>query len=178
MKKNHELINMIVAGGINPRIIAESLGTTVTSLNYLLSKPELITDSLKEKILKIIEDYQSELRLFKEETDNEADIFEDTEFQKILGERIKIFAKQRYNTLKELAEALNISPQQLNQYTTGKREPGCKILSKLLDLGCDINWLLSGSKISESYKIITLENQIKELKESLTEIIKVAGKGL
>ncbi len=178
MRKNLELINIIAAAGISPKTIAESLGTTVTSLNYLLSSPDLITDSLREKILKIIDDYQSELRLFKEDIDNESDIFEDTEFQKILGERIKIFAKQRYNTLKELASALDISPQQLNQYTTGKREPGCKILNKLLDIGCDINWLLSGSKISESYKIITLENQIKELKETLTEIIKVAGKGL
>jgi transcriptional regulator with XRE-family HTH domain len=154
------------------------LGTTLTSLNYLLANPELITDVLKERILKIIDDYQSELRLFKDELPNESDIFNDIEFQKILGERIKIFAKQRFNTLKELAAALEISPQQLNQYTSGKREPGCKILSKLLDLGCDINWLLSGSKISESYKIITLENRINELKETLTEIIKIAGKEL
>ncbi|HPN38564.1 MAG TPA: helix-turn-helix transcriptional regulator [Melioribacteraceae bacterium] len=178
MRKNLELINIIAASGINPKIIADTLGTSLTSLNHLLSSPNLITEQLKEKILKIIDEYQSELRLFKEETDIDTDIFEDAEFQKILGERIKIFAKQRYNTLKELATALDISPQQLNQYTTGKREPGCKILSKLLDLGCDINWLLSGNKISESYKIITLENQVKELKETLTEIIKVAGKGL
>lgn len=177
MKKKHELINIIAASGVNYKYIADKLGTSLTSLNHILSNPSLITDSFTSKVLKIIEEYQSNLTIFKDE-EIELNLFEDTEFQKILGERIKIFAKQKYTTLKELAKDLEISPQQLNQYTTGKREPGCKILSKLLSLGCDINWLLSGTKLSESYKILLLENQIKELKETLTEIIKLAGKSL
>ncbi len=177
MKKKHELINTIIASGVNPKYIADKLGTSLTSLNHILSNPSLITDPFASKVLKIIEDYQANLSIFRDEN-IDSNLFQDVEYQKILGERIKIFAKQKYSTLKELAQALEISPQQLNQYTTGKREPGCKILSKLLELGCDINWLLSGTKLSESYQILLLENQIKELKETLTEIIKLAGKSL
>ncbi|MFH0735873.1 MAG: helix-turn-helix transcriptional regulator [bacterium] len=176
MNKNKDILNIIEASGISIKTLAEKLGANYTSLNFLLADPNKITDVLKDQIDSIIEEYQSDLNLFKDQDVEENGLFVDSEFQKILGERIKYFAKQKFSTLKELASALNISPQQLHQYTSGKREPGCKILSKLLEIGCDINWLLSGSKISESYQILTLENEIKTLKITLGEISKLIKK--
>ncbi len=176
MNKNIDILNIIEASGISIKALAEKLGTNQTSLNFLLADSNKMTESLKKQIAHIIEEYQLELNLFKDDNFDDGNLFVDSEFQKILGERIKYFAKQKFSTLKELAFALGISPQQLHQYTSGKREPGCKILSKLLEIGCDINWLLAGTKISESYKIMTLENQIKDLKSALNEITKIINK--
>ena len=65
---------------------------------------------------------------------------------------------------------MDISPQQLHQYISAKREPGSKILVKLLKLGCDINWLLSGSESMESFKIDKLEKELSKLQENLNQI--------
>ncbi len=175
MKKNKELLNLIEASGISIKLLADKLGTNPNSLNFLLADSNQITETLENQILFILQEHHSELSLFKDEI-IEDNLFIDTEFQIVLGERLKIFAKQKFTTLKELADALGISPQQLNQYTSGKREPGSKILSKLLELGCDINWLLTGQKISESYKILTLENEIKNLKLAISEINNIIQK--
>lgn len=52
-----------------------------------------------------------------------------------------------------LAKKLGMLPQSLYQYTKGNSVPGGKILTKLAELGCNINWLLLGedgvSKVRE-----------------------------
>ncbi|MCX7781983.1 MAG: helix-turn-helix transcriptional regulator, partial [Negativicutes bacterium] len=83
---------------------------------------------------------------------------------------------RKYGTLKKLAEAMNVSPQQLQQYISGKREPGSKILTRLLRLGCDINWLLGGKEALESYKIYKLESELRKLQQSISQINSVIQK--
>jgi transcriptional regulator with XRE-family HTH domain len=71
---------------------------------------------------------------------------------------------------------MKISPQQLQQYISGKREPGSKILAKLLRLGCDINWLLGGRESWESYKIYRLEGEVRKYQNGFQQIENVINK--
>ena len=104
------------------------------------------------------------------------DLFSDKDLRVGIGHRIRTFAKRKYGTLKRLAEGMEISPQQLQQYISGKREPGSRILLKLLRLGCDINWLLGGSETPESYKIYKLESELRKMHEGYAEIEAVVKK--
>ncbi|TSA28388.1 MAG: XRE family transcriptional regulator, partial [Ignavibacteriales bacterium] len=104
------------------------------------------------------------------------DLFTDDKLQLGIGERLRLFAKRKYGTLKKLAEAMKISPQQLQQYISGKREPGTRIMVKLLKLGCDVNWLLGGKESIESYKIYKLETELRKLQSSFTQIADLTKK--
>ncbi|MFA3783132.1 helix-turn-helix domain-containing protein [Melioribacteraceae bacterium 4301-Me] len=174
MKKQDEIKHLINTLGIKVSSIAEKVGLKSQTLNYLIYESEEFDDELYEKIKEIIDNYQFELDLFEEE-EQMPDLFSE-EFNLGIGERIRIFAKQKYGTLKKLAAAMKISPQQLQQYISGKREPGSKILARLLRLGCDINWLLGGKESLESYKIQLLESKIKKLKHSLQQISSIIKK--
>jgi transcriptional regulator with XRE-family HTH domain len=157
-------------------MIAEKLGMKVQTLNYLLSESPQFDDELYLQIKKIIDEYQFELNLFEGELDNNLDLFSDEKLQLGIGERIRFFAKRKYGTLKKLAESMKISPQQLQQYISGKREPGTRILVKLLKLGCDVNWLLGGKEAIESYKIYKLENELRRLQNNFSQIIEITKK--
>lgn len=129
---------------------------------------------------KTIVDYEKTNVTFRLLTVNEysedLDLFNDEKLQFGLGERIRLFAKRKFGTLKKLADAMSISPQQLQQYISGKREPGSKVLIRLLKLGCDINWLLGGRESLESYKIFRLENELRKLQSSFQQITEVVQK--
>jgi len=131
---------------------------------------------LYENIKDIIDSYQFDLGLTDEEETDNYNLFSDEKLSIGIGNRIRFFAKRKYGTLKSLAIAMNISPQQLQQYVSGKREPGSKILAKLLRLGCDINWLLGGSESVESYKIYKLEKNLRDLQTGYSEISDVLNK--
>jgi len=60
----------------------------------------------------------------------------------LLGEKIRFFGDQKFGSIKKYAEALDMKPSSLQKYLNGDREPGTGILKKMLNLGCDINWLL------------------------------------
>jgi len=61
-----------------------------------------------------------------------------------IGDRIREFGLSKFETLTAFALNLGTSPQSLNQYINGDRMPGSNILNKLSDLGCSIDWLLTG----------------------------------
>jgi len=66
-------------------------------------------------------------------------------FNKIeIGARLKEFGDGNFKNFSRFAEALGMKAQSLYVYINGKSSPGAEIISKLLDLGCDINWLLTG----------------------------------
>jgi SOS-response transcriptional repressor LexA len=67
----------------------------------------------------------------------------------LIGERIREFAEVKYKSLKELAKALGMMPQTLNQYLNGKAVPGGQLLKKFAELGADITYLLTGEKLKE-----------------------------
>lgn len=109
-----------------------------------------------------------------------------------IGDRLRIFAKY-IGTSKRLAEMLGMTPQSLNFYLKGKREPGANILKRLLDLGLNINWLLTGegemltySESNHGVNSSELMNKIRSLEKEcqgkdviinslIDEIIKLKG---
>ncbi|MEJ5350391.1 MAG: helix-turn-helix transcriptional regulator [Melioribacteraceae bacterium] len=175
MTKQEEIKYLINTYGIKLSYIAEKIGIKTQTLNYLLNEHYPFDDELYKKIKEIIDDYQFELNLFDESYQEDFDLFNE-ENQFSIGERIRIFAKKKYGKLKKLADAMNISPQQLQQYISGKREPGAKILIKLLRLGCDINWLLGGKESIESYRIYKLETRLRELEQAAEQISQIIKK--
>ncbi len=176
MTKQEELRYLLHTFGIKLNFVAEKLGMKVQTLTYLLDESPQFDDELYHQIKKIIEDYQFELNLFEVGDIDNLDLFTDEKLQAGIGERMRLFAKRKYGTLKKLAEAMKISPQQLQQYISGKREPGTRILAKLLRLGCDVNWLLGGKESFESYKIYKLESELRRLQNSFTQISELTKK--
>ena len=162
--------------GIKQNWLAHQIGLKPQTLSYLLNESKKFNEDLYKSIKEIINAYQYDQELFNSRFDDNYDLFDDEKIRIGIGGRIRIFAKRKYGTLKKLASAMEISPQQLQQYITGKREPGSRILIKLLRLGCDINWLLSGTESLESFKIDKLERELRKLQESLNQISELVKK--
>lgn len=177
MTKQEEIKYLIHTLGIKLSMIAEKLEMKVHTLSYLINESPQFDDDLYKQIKKIIDDYQFELNLFDGEHSEDFDLFTDDKLQVGIGERMRFFAKKNYGTLKKLAEAMGISPQQLQQYISGKREPGTRILIRFLRLGCDVNWLLGGRESLESYKIYKLEGELRKLQNNLSQISMIVHKG-
>lgn len=176
MTKQEELKYLLHTLGIKLSMVAEKLDMKIQTLSYLLNESPQFDDDLYHDIKKIVDDYQFELNLFEEAHSENLDLFTDEKLQMGVGERMRFFAKKKYGTLKKLADAMKISPQQLQQYISGKREPGTRILVKLLRLGCDVNWLLGGKDSVESYKIYKLENELRRLQNNFSQIAELTKK--
>lgn len=84
-----------------------------------------------------------------------------------MGERIRRFGLKKFASIKEFAEAMGMSPSNLQAYLQNRREPGTPILKRLIELGCDIDWLLMGEESNDKrLKIIQEQSQrIKELEK-------------
>ena len=176
MSKQKELQQLIKSLGIKESWLSEKLGLKLSTFKFLLFESEKFDHDLYEQIKEAIEDYQYDLNLYTEENPISLDLFSDEDLRVGIGHRIRTFAKRKFGTLKRLAEAMEISPQQLQQYISGKREPGSRILLKLLRQGCDINWLLGGSESIESYKIYKLESELRKMHEGYSEIEKIVNR--
>jgi transcriptional regulator with XRE-family HTH domain len=61
-----------------------------------------------------------------------------------IGQRLRKFGLGRYGSIKEFAKAMRMSPPGLQQYLADKREPGTPVLQRLIKLGCDVEWLMTG----------------------------------
>ncbi len=177
MTKQEEIKYLIHTLGVRPSWIAEKIGMKLQLLNYLLHESTTFDDDLYIQIKEAIESYQFELHLFEDEFAETFTLFNNERLHLGLGERVRFFALKKYGTLKKLAEAMEITPQQLQQYISGKREPGTRILVKMLRLGCDLNWLLGGKESLESYKIYKLESELKKLQHTLGQITTLVQKG-
>lgn len=99
-----------------------------------------------------------------------------------VGNRLREFGK-RYGTMTAFAEALGMSVPNLNQYLLGRSIPGGPVLKRLIGLGCDITWLLTGAKHDDSIimnqvaeRMIALEKENAALKRNLGNILSVANK--
>jgi hypothetical protein len=60
------------------------------------------------------------------------------------GKRIRLFGETVYESIKDFALDLNMAPSNLQKYMNSEREPGMGILGRMLEMGCNLNWLLSG----------------------------------
>jgi transcriptional regulator with XRE-family HTH domain len=65
---------------------------------------------------------------------------------KEIGARLRSFAEGRYKSMVAFAESLGVSASQINDYLSGRRTPGNTMQSRLRDLGCDIEWLMTGKR--------------------------------
>jgi len=173
MNKREEVNHKLNSLNISINWLAQKLEIKSQTLSYLLESDDHFDDDLYNSINNAIESYQYELNFGKDPTPSELSLFDENVLKDGIGERIRIFAKRKYDTLKALAEAMEISPQQLQQYISGNREPGSRILIKFLKLGCDINWLLGGSESLESYRIYKLELEIRNLRAKLAKIARI-----
>lgn len=60
------------------------------------------------------------------------------------GDRLYEFMiRKGYTTKKDMAGALGLFPQYINNYLNGLIDP-VNIADRLLELGCNVNWLISG----------------------------------
>lgn len=91
-----------------------------------------------------------------------------------IGDRIRKFGEDNFTSMVEFASYLEVSKANLNQYLQGKNPPGFKMLSRLLLLGCDLNWLLSGKHTSSIME--QLKDREKELERELLEKDKIISK--
>ncbi|MBM3300829.1 MAG: LexA family transcriptional regulator [Deltaproteobacteria bacterium] len=72
-----------------------------------------------------------------------------------IGERLREFGLEKFSSIKEFAKAMKMSPPSLQQYLSDRREPGTPVLQKLIKLGCDVEWLMTGkSKPAEGSGLI------------------------
>ncbi|MGE5410072.1 MAG: S24 family peptidase [Clostridiales bacterium] len=67
------------------------------------------------------------------------------------SKRLKKFANSSYGGVGKLAERLGITQPQLSNYTSGNREPKASFLNSLAQIGCDVNWLLTGQVSGHKY---------------------------
>lgn len=81
----------------------------------------------------------------------------------IIAENLKIFGVNKFKNSTEYAKALDMKSQSLYKYINGESVPGGLILKKLAQLGCDINWLLTG----ESYNSPEAEEMDRKDRERL-----------
>ncbi|MCF8260988.1 MAG: helix-turn-helix domain-containing protein [Melioribacteraceae bacterium] len=176
LHKQEEIKFLLHTYGIKMSWLADKLGFKLQTLTYLLNESPNLDEDIYLKIKDVIEEYQLELDLFDSNGSELITLFDEDKIQLGIGERIRIFAKRKFGTLKGLADAMEISPQQLQQYISAKREPGSKILIKLLRLGCDINWLLGGTEKAESYRLYKLETDFKKFQDSIKQIISIVHK--
>ena len=62
----------------------------------------------------------------------------------LIASRLREFAYSKTDRLTEFAKSLDMLPQTLNSYLSGKITPGSELLIRLSEMGCDIEWLLTG----------------------------------
>lgn len=68
-----------------------------------------------------------------------------------LGSRLKLWTKEYCGSLSKLSQKSGIAYPQLSRYANDAAEPGTDILRKLYEMGCDINWLLTGQVSGHKY---------------------------
>ncbi len=85
-----------------------------------------------------------------------------------IGNRLREFGLKKFGKLKLLAEALDISPSNLQKYLNDERELTTSHLQKLHELECNVSWLLLGKY--ESFK------QDDDLKSRIEKTIIILAK--
>lgn len=65
--------------------------------------------------------------------------------KKDIGSRFKIIADELFDgNISELARTMGMSPQSFNKYAQGDTLPGTVVLKRVIEVGINLNWLLSG----------------------------------
>lgn len=62
------------------------------------------------------------------------------------GDRLKLYAKERFKTVRALSAATDIAASTFTQYFTGTQAPGYRQLQRLFNVGLSIDWLLADER--------------------------------
>ena len=82
--------------------------------------------------------------------------------KKEVAQNLRLFGYKKFGTMKKFAEALDMNPSTLySGYLNGRSLPGPVLLVKLIDLGCNINWLLT----NRESPFINDDDRTKKLEE-------------
>ena len=97
-----------------------------------------------------------------------------------IADRLRAFGDANFASIKAFALAMEMSPPALQNYLRGKSEPGTPVLLRLINLGCDINWLLTGEiegagPCSDQEKIKELEEEVESLRNRITAISELSN---
>jgi len=81
-----------------------------------------------------------------------------------IANRLKEFGQSKFGTdygwKKQFADALGVTTQHLDRYLSAASQPGNKMYTRLIHLGCDIQWLLTGIPSKDLESITMAEKEI------------------
>ncbi len=89
-----------------------------------------------------------------------------------ISKRLRYFAHMRFGSLKELAAHLGVTSSTLSQYTTGKSIPGNTMQSRLRDIGCDIEWLMTGESEPVQTEDVSISQEFKRLRKEFSTLLR------
>lgn len=93
------------------------------------------------------------------------------EKKNVIGTNLRKFAIDNFGSISELANSLKIKPQSLHKYLTGERQPGAEMIVKLIGMGCDANWLLTGKKADLSKNdLLIIKTEIEHIKQKRSRL--------
>lgn len=81
--------------------------------------------------------------------------------------RMKEWSSKHFGTVRGTAKAMKMTESNLQQYLTGVRKPGFTILLRLCQLGCDINWLMSGKELADK---VRLKKRVQEMDKLIAKM--------
>ena len=88
-----------------------------------------------------------------------------------ISQRLREFGTNKFGSVKAFAKALNKSPTSLQvSYLSGRNAPGAPMIAKLIELGCNIEWLLMGVKKDCIIENERLKAEIDLYKKQLSTI--------
>jgi len=84
-----------------------------------------------------------------------------------IARRLREFGEKKYPSMAAFARALGIRPQALSSYLKARSRPGYDLLMKLKELGCDIDWLMTGKGENPIFFIGKDEKEVLSYLKSL-----------
>jgi len=91
-----------------------------------------------------------------------------------IGERLRKWGLAQYASVNGFAEALGVGQASLSQYLNGRRIPGNDMQSRLRELGCDVEWIMTGTSSQGKTK----EGQLPATLEDLAMLRKLKSMGI
>jgi transcriptional regulator with XRE-family HTH domain len=67
-----------------------------------------------------------------------------------ISARLRQFMNERFTTVGLFATALGMGQPSVSSYLNGSRTPGNKMQERLRELGCNIDWLMTGKTTTEN----------------------------
>ncbi len=84
--------------------------------------------------------------------------------------RMREWSIVNFGTVRGTAKAMKMSESNLQQYLAGVRKPGYTILVRLSQLGCDLNWLLTGKESSDKSRLKKRVQDMDKLIDRMKEL--------